>query len=221
MEHGATGHNTAQHGATRPAWPADQVERRPLAGLIPYARNARTHSEAQIREIAASMREWGWTNPVLVDEQSSIIAGHARVLAAALNGFTEAPVMTARGWSEAKKRAYVLADNQLALNAGWNVELLAAEVKDLQASDFDIGMLGFSTKQLNEILAMDIPESADEVPAPPATPVSRPGCGKGRRCRPASSSWRWRLSSWLLSPSWWWSFSLRSSLSLCPLVSAL
>ena len=165
-------------------WPADSVERWPLAKLIPYARNARTHSPDQVKQIAASMREWGWTIPVLADENGGIIAGHARVMAAELNGYTEAPVMIAHGWSEAKKRAYVLADNQLAANAGWNTELLAGELRDLQASAYDISLLGFSTKELNELFAVDIPESADAVPVLPVTPVSQPGdlwlCGPHR-----------------------------------------
>jgi ParB-like chromosome segregation protein Spo0J len=109
-------------------WPADQVERWPIDRLIPYAKNSRTHSEAQIAQLAASMKEWGWTNPVLADEAGGVIAGHARIsrrttasratqgfLAARQLGYAEVPVMVARGWSDAQKRAYVIADNQLAL----------------------------------------------------------------------------------------------------------
>ena len=96
--------------AARP-WPADQVERRALADLAPAARNARLHSDAQIDQIAASIREWGWTMPVLTDDAGSIIAGHGRVQAALRMGLVEVPVMVARGWSEAQKRAYLLADN--------------------------------------------------------------------------------------------------------------
>ena len=99
-------------------WPADQVERRALASLIPYARNARTHSDDQIGQLAASIREWGWTMPVLVDESGMIIAGHGRVLAAGRLGMGDVPVMVARGWSDAQKRAYVIADN------GWDDVLL-------------------------------------------------------------------------------------------------
>ena len=101
-------------------WPADKVERRPVASLTPYARNARTHSAEQVDQIAASIREGGWTVPVLVDEAGGIIAGHARLLAARKLGWVDVPVMVASGWSEAQKRAYVLADNELALNAGWD-----------------------------------------------------------------------------------------------------
>ena len=96
----------------------DKIERRPIGSLIPYARNARTHSDAQIQQIAASMREWGWTNPVLVDEAGGIIAGHGRVLAAQRLQVSEVPVIVASGWTDAQKRAYIIADNKLALNAG-------------------------------------------------------------------------------------------------------
>jgi ParB-like chromosome segregation protein Spo0J len=139
-------------GSAGPLWPADSVERWPLARLIPYARNARTHSQDQIKQIAASMREWGWTIPVLADEQGSIIAGHARVSAAEINGYAEAPVMIARGWSEAKKRAYVLADNKLALNAGWNEELLGVELLELRDEGFSLPVIGFDQAELNELM---------------------------------------------------------------------
>ena len=112
--------------------PADKVEKWKIAKLIPYARNARIHSDEQIGQIAASIKEWGWTTPVLVDERGGIIAGHGRTLAAQKLGMTEVPVMVAKGWSETKKRAYVLADNKLALNAGWNNEKLALMREKLQ-----------------------------------------------------------------------------------------
>lgn len=157
-------------------WPADQVERRPLRELVPFARNARTHSERQIDQIAASMREWGWTNPVLVDEQGTIIAGHGRVEAARKLGLAEAPVMVAAGWSEAKKRAYVIADNQLALNAGWNEEMLAAELSDLQSLAVDLDLIGFDANELSRLLGSgEQVEGEDDVPNVPETPVSRPG----------------------------------------------
>jgi len=92
--------------------------------LIPYARNSRTHSDEQVAQIAASIKEWGFTTPVLVDEDGGIIAGHGRTLAARKLGMTEVPVLVARGWTDAQKRAYVIADNKLALNAGWDNELL-------------------------------------------------------------------------------------------------
>jgi hypothetical protein len=118
-------------------WPADRVERWPIDRLIPFAKNARTHTPAQIAEIAASIREWGWTSPVLADEDGSLIAGHGRILAARQLDITEIPVMVARGWTDAEKRAYRIADNKLALNAGWDPELLLlelGEVMDLPVS---------------------------------------------------------------------------------------
>jgi len=133
-------------------WPADSVERWPLASLIPYARNARTHTPEQVKQIAASMREWGWTIPVLADEEGGIIAGHARVMAAELNQYTEAPVMIARGWSDAKKRAYVLADNKLAMNAGWNEELLGVELLELRDAGFNMPTIGFNTEELDGLM---------------------------------------------------------------------
>src|SRR3984893_1658384 len=113
--------------AGKGTWPADHVERWPIERLMPYARNARTHSDAQVSQIAASIREWGWTNPVLVAEDGSIIAGHGRVLAARKLRIPDIPVMIAAGWSEAQKRAYTIADNKLTLNGGWDQDLLALE----------------------------------------------------------------------------------------------
>src|SRR5215468_526674 len=111
-----------QNGAAR--WPADAVQRFAVDKLIPYARNARTHSPAQIAQIAASIREWGFTVPVLIDEAGMIIAGHGRVLAAQQLGLGEVPVIVARGWTEAQKKAYVIADNKLTENGGWDEALL-------------------------------------------------------------------------------------------------
>src|SRR4051812_1767492 len=99
-------------------------------------------SEEQVAQIAASIKEWGWTTPVLVDESGGIVAGHGRVMAARKLGITEVPVMVARGWTEAQRRAYVLADNKLALNAGWDTDLLKVELSDLQAGGFDLGVAG-------------------------------------------------------------------------------
>lgn len=164
-------------------WPADRVERWPLDRLVPYARNARTHSEEQVAQIAASMREWGWTNPVLVDEAGMIIAGHGRILAARKLGIAEVPVMIARGWSESQKRAYVLADNQLALNAAWDGKLLAVEISDLRAAEFDINLIGFSAQELRD-LSRGGKTPPDQVPDPPVNPVSQLGdlwvCGEHR-----------------------------------------
>jgi DNA modification methylase len=159
-------------------WPADRVEHWPLDRLVPYARNARTHSEEQVAQIAASMREWGWTNPVLVDEVGMIIAGHGRMAAARQLGWTEAPVMVAKGWSDAQKRAYVIADNKLALSAGWDDELLRLELKDLDDLGADLSLLGFTENELAQAMNGDIRRGlTDEDAAPPLpeTPVSRVG----------------------------------------------
>jgi hypothetical protein len=139
-------------------WPADVVERRAITELIPHARNARTHSDAQVAQVAGSIREWGWTIPVLVDEEGTIIAGHARVLAGMLLGLDTVPTMTARGWSDAKKRAYMLADNKLALNAGWDDELLRAELADLLECGLAGDLMGFGDDELRSLLGgLDTP----------------------------------------------------------------
>jgi hypothetical protein len=157
-------------------WPADHVERWALQWLVPFARNARTHSPAQVDQIAASMREWGWTNPVLVDEAGTIIAGHGRVDAARKLGLAEALVMVATGWSEAKKRAYVIVDNKLALNAGWDEGLLAAELSDLKDLAFDLDLVGFNPVELGKLLgAGEAIGGEDDVPDVPEKPVSRAG----------------------------------------------
>ena len=124
---------------------------REVSSLIPYARNARIHDEAHVAQIAASIREWGWTIPVLIDEHGGIIAGHARILAAAKLNITQAPVIVARGWSDAKKRAYILADNKLTLNAKWDRELLAGEIADLRGV-CNLDLAGFSTTEVNRLL---------------------------------------------------------------------
>lgn len=158
-------------------WPADKVERRPVEALVPYARNARTHSEAQVAQLAASIREWGWTMPVLIDEDDGIIAGHGRVMAARELGIAEVPVMVARGWTEEQRRAYVLADNRLALNAGWDKEALGAELQALDAADFDLPLIGFDDAELAPLL--EPPSSGltdpDDAPGTQAEVISAPG----------------------------------------------
>jgi len=129
--------------------PADKVERWSIDKLIPYARNARTHSDEQIGQIAASIKEWGWTTPILVDETGGIIAGHGRTLAAQRLKMAEVPVMVAKGWSDAKKRAYVLADNKLALNAGWDNEMLMLELGEIGDLGFNMDLIGFDPSELN------------------------------------------------------------------------
>ena len=142
------------------SWPADAVSRVPTASLIPSARNARTHSDAQVSQIAASIREWGWTVPVLVDEQGTLIAGHGRLLAAQVLGLPEVPVMVARGWSEAKRRAYAIADNKLALNAGWDDPMLALELSALAADGFDLGLTGFDAGEMSDLMNGVAPDEA-------------------------------------------------------------
>lgn len=124
-----------------------------LADLIPYARNSRTHSDAQVAQIAASIREFGFTNPVLVDDQGGIVAGHGRVLAAKQIGMDTVPTICVGWLSEKQRRAYVIADNQLALNAGWDDAVLASELDDLLAEDFDLQLIGFDPETLDDILA--------------------------------------------------------------------
>ena len=137
------------------SWPADKVERRPIKALIPAARNARTHTEAQVDQIAASIREWGWTMPVLVTDAGTIIAGHGRVRAAQKLGLTDVPVMVATGWTKAQIQAYAIADNKLALNAGWDEALLSIEIGELQEIGFDIDLIGFSDAELAGLASRD------------------------------------------------------------------
>ena len=143
--------------------PADKVQKWAIDKLIPYARNARTHSDEQVAQIAASIKEWGWTTPVLVDEDGGIIAGHGRTLAAQRLKMKEVPVMVAKGWSDAKKRAYVLADNRLALNAGWDNEMLALELAEIGELGFDLDLTGFTADDINALKAPDFePATEDE-----------------------------------------------------------
>lgn len=158
-----------------------QVTHRPVADLVPYARNARTHSDAQVAQIAASIAEFGWTNPILVDGKSGVIAGHGRLLAARKLGLDRVPVIELAHLTEAQKRAYILADNKLAENAGWDDELLAIELGELKDADFDLGLVGFDDAELSRLLgeaAEGLGESGvgdDAVPEPPEVPISRPG----------------------------------------------
>jgi ParB-like chromosome segregation protein Spo0J len=161
--------------------PADKVERWSIDKLIPYARNARTHSDEQIGQIAASIKEWGWTTPILVDETGGIIAGHGRTLAAQRLKMTEVPVMVAKGWSETKKRAYVIADNKIALNSGWDDELLKLELHALDEADYSLDMTGFSADELTEVMFGKLidPESPDEFKEVDETDMGHkcPRCG--------------------------------------------
>jgi DNA modification methylase len=155
--------------------PADKVEQWDINRLVPYARNSRTHSDEQIAQIAASIKEWGFTTAVLVDEDGGIIAGHGRTLAAQRLNMKEVPVMVAAGWSDAKKRAYIIADNKLALNAGWDNEMLALELGELKDLDFDLDLTGFTADEIAALMPEQIqPGLTDEdaVPEVPINPVT-------------------------------------------------
>jgi site-specific DNA-methyltransferase (adenine-specific) len=158
--------------------PADTIEQWDIKKLVPYARNSRTHSEEQVSQIAASIKEWGWTTPVLVDENGGIIAGHGRTLAAQRLKMTKVPVMVARDWSDAKKRAYVIADNKLAMNAGWDNEMLALEMGELAELGFDLDLTGFTPDEIDALTPVEGTEGLtdpDDAPPLPETPRTRLG----------------------------------------------
>jgi DNA modification methylase len=151
-----------------------KIETIPTSDLIPYARNSRSHSEAQVAQIAGSIREFGFTNPVLIDGENGIIAGHGRVLAAGKLGMVSVPCIRLVHLTETQKRAYIIADNKLALNAGWDEELLGLELADLREDGFDLELTGFDGDELANLLAetTEGETDPDEVPEPPADPVS-------------------------------------------------
>jgi len=156
-----------------------QVEQRKIEALIPYVNNSRTHSDEQVAQIAASVREFGWTNPILVDGQNGIIAGHGRLAAARKLGLTEVPVIVLDHLSEAQKKALVIADNKLASNAGWDDEMLRLELGDLQEMGFDATIAGFTTEELDALLSVtegtDGLTDEDDVPEAPEEPTTRLG----------------------------------------------
>ena len=163
------------------------VKYRPVSELVPYVRNARTHSDEQVAQLAGSIKEFGWTNPILVDDDGGIIAGHGRLLAAQRLKMDEVPTIEIGGLSEAQRRALVLADNKLALNAGWDIDLLKVELGDLNEQGFDIALTGFSVDELSKLLAPAGTEGLtdpDDTPEVPVDPVSKPGdvwvCGPHR-----------------------------------------
>lgn len=164
-----------------------QIEQIGIATLIPFAKNSRTHDDAQVAQIAASIKEFGFTNPVLIDESDGIIAGHGRVLAARKLKLTEVPCLRLTHLTDAQKRAYVIADNKLALNAGWDDAMLKLELADLKALDFDLDLTGFSADEIDELLAEESTEGLtdpDDAPEVPVEPVTKPGdvwvCGQHR-----------------------------------------
>lgn len=133
---------------------APQIEMLPLAALTPYAKNARTHSAEQLAQLVASLREFGFTSPILIDADGGILAGHGRAIAAQQVGLAEVPCLRLGHLTETQKRAYILADNRLALNAGWDMDLLAQEIAALQVEDFDIDLLGFDSNEIARLLAL-------------------------------------------------------------------
>lgn len=156
-----------------------KVVYRDVSELIPYARNARTHSDEQIERIAASIKEFGWTNPILIDGESGIIAGHGRVLAARKLGLEKVPTIELSGLTEAQKRAYIIADNRLALDAGWDEEMLKLEFAELEKEGFELSKTGFSDEEINEMMA-DLDREVEGVedvdtPEPPKNPKTKRG----------------------------------------------
>jgi ParB-like chromosome segregation protein Spo0J len=139
-----------------------KIEQIKTADLIPYARNSRTHSDAQVAQIAGSIREFGFTNPVLIDAENGIIAGHGRVLAAGKLGMESVPCIRLTHLTEPQRRAYIIADNKLALNAGWDEEMLGVELADLREMDFDLDLTGFDADEIER--ALNPPERDDTPP---------------------------------------------------------
>jgi DNA modification methylase len=142
-----------------------------VSALIPYAKNSRTHDDAQVAQIAASIKEFGWTNPILVDGTKGVIAGHGRLLAARKLGMAKVPTIELKDMTEAQKKAYVIADNKLALNAGWDTNFLSLELQELKDQDFDLTLLGFDNKELDALLAPEVIEGLTDEDSVPDTPI--------------------------------------------------
>jgi site-specific DNA-methyltransferase (adenine-specific) len=147
-----------------------QIDYESVEALIPYAANSRTHSDAQVAQIAASIKEFGWTNPILIDGDNSIIAGHGRLMAARKLGMAEVPVICIDHLTKAQQRALVIADNQLAMNAGWDMDMLKAEIEGLKLDDFDVDLLGFDDKFLDGLLEPEPTEGLTDEDAVPEVP---------------------------------------------------
>jgi len=161
---------------------AKRIEMWPLERLVPYERNARTHSPEQVAQIAASIQEFGFTNPILVDGANGILAGHGRLAAAKDMGLKEVPVIVLEHLNADQRRAYIIADNKLALNAGWDVSLLQEEIVSLNLEDFDLSVLGFDDSELSnfidpEQLDREAPEEFSEVDDDIETDHRCPSCG--------------------------------------------
>ena len=161
--------------AGNPKWPASNIEWRQTRDLLAYQRNSRIHSDAQVDQIAASMKEFGWTIPMLIDEDGIIIAGHGRALAAAKIGISEVPVMIAKGWTEAQKMAYRIADNRLPESASWDTDMLKLELTELGKMDFDLSLTGFDDLELVQFMATPNDNDPEETPEPPVNPASKTG----------------------------------------------
>lgn len=146
--------------------------------LIPYVKNSRTHSDDQVAQIAASIKEFGWTNPILVDGDNGIIAGHGRLMAARKLGYKDVPTIELADLTKTQKKAYIIADNRLALNAGWDNEMLTIELNELLADGFALEILGFDTKELGALLEPEVVEGLtdeDAVPETPDEPITKRG----------------------------------------------
>ena len=155
-----------------------KITQKKVESLIPYINNSRTHSDEQVAQIASSIKEFGWTNPILVDGDNSIIAGHGRLLAARKLGYKEVPTIELADLTETQKKAYIIADNRLALNAGWDNELLTIELNDLLADGFALELLGFDPKELDALLEPEVVEGLtdeDAVPDVPDEPTTKLG----------------------------------------------
>ena len=157
-----------------------KIEMQDLATLIPYARNSRTHSPEQVAQIAGSIREFGFTNPVLIDNDNGIIAGHGRIMAAQKLGLDQVPCIRLGHLTETQRKAYVIADNKLALNSGWDEEMLSLELSDLREVDFDLGLIGFDAEGIETML--NPPEPEDDYPESSAQEVDVDGMEMECKC---------------------------------------
>lgn len=159
-------------------WPSLNSQLLSVDDLIPYVNNARVHSQEQINQVAASINEWGFTNPILIDEKNMILAGHCRLLAAQKLKLDKVPVIIAIGWSEEQKKAYIIADNKLSLNSSWDDELLRLDLKSLENNGFNLDLVGFNSSELSELMFEAQKEGLtdeDDIPDAPEKPVTVEG----------------------------------------------
>ena len=177
---GKTRTQDAPEATPRPG--AQQIEQIPVADLIPYARNARTHSEEQVGQIAGSIQEFGFNVPVLIDGQNGIIAGHGRVMAAQKLGLQFVPCIRLGHLSDAQKRAYILADNRIALNSGWDDAMLEVELAELHADEYDLGLLGFDADELSKLMGFSGSMEGSEPPESSAEEINTDGFQMQCKC---------------------------------------